>query len=214
MNGAECSEQFSPDGLTEQAIDALLPLVWPQHQPQRRATRYEPLSGGCRASSADVQHTRPGDPNRQERAHRAGAPLSPATATKEIGMLQLHACVIIRCDQCGDRPGRHAHYPTEDAALDAAAVEEWHAGPGGRLWCSACATVLTCEAEGHEFSAWRHPLTSGGQPALSEYRHCRRCCLDDSRPARWLIGSAPRQGRSAGFSALLAGAATHKAEVA
>src|SRR5207248_2523789 len=100
-------------------------------------------------SAVDVHHTRSGGPNRQERAHRTGAPQSP-TATKEIGMLQLHTCVIVRCDQCGNSPGRQAHYPTEDAALNAATAEGWQVDPGGRLWCSACATVLTCEGEGHE----------------------------------------------------------------
>jgi hypothetical protein len=129
-------------------------------------------------------------------------------------MLQLLTCVIIRCDQCGDSPGSEAHHLTEDAALDAAAAQGWRIGPGGRLWCSACAPVLICEAEGHEFSAWHHPITADGQPALSEYRHCQRCCLVDSRPVRWLIGSAPGRGKSAVFSALLASAGTDAAEVA
>jgi hypothetical protein len=118
-------------------------------------------------------------------------------------MLQLHTCVIVRCDQCGDSPGRQAHYPSEEAALDAATTEGWQVDPSGQLWCSACATVLMCEAEGHEFSAWQLPVTSHGRPALSEYRHCRRCCLVDSRPARLLIGSNPGQGNSEGFRALL-----------
>jgi hypothetical protein len=129
-------------------------------------------------------------------------------------MLQLLTCVIIRCDQCGDSPGHQAHHLTEDAALDAAAAQGWRLGPAGRLWCSACATVLICEAEGHEFSAWRHPLTAEGQPALSEYRHCQRCCLVDSRPVRGLIGSAPGGDKSTAFSALLASAGTTVAEVA
>jgi len=129
-------------------------------------------------------------------------------------MLQLHTCVIVRCDQCGHSPGRHAHYSTEDAALDAATADGWQVDPGGRLWCSACTTVLTCEAKGHEFSAWQRPATSDGRPALSEYRHCQRCCLIDSRPARLLIGSEPRRGKSAVFSALLAAAGTTAAEVA
>lgn len=219
LNGTEYPERFSPDGLTEQVINALLPLVWPRDQlqrpvPQRRAARYDRVFGGGGASAADGHRTRPGGSNRQERAHRAGTPQSPATATKEIGMLQLQACVIICCDQCGCSPGREAHYLTEDAALDAAAAEGWRVGSAGRLWCSACATVLTCEAEGHEFSAWRHPITSDGQPAFSEYRHCRRCCLDDSRPARYLIGSIPGRNTSAVLSALLAGAGTDTAEVA
>ena len=129
-------------------------------------------------------------------------------------MLQLHACVIVRCDQCADSPGGQAHHSTEEAAVDAAAAEGWRVGPGGGLWCSACATVLTCEAEGHEFSAWRHPVTAAGRPALSEYRHCQRCCLVDSRPVRWLIGSVPGRGRSAGFAALRASADTTATEVA
>ena len=31
MRSAKYPERFSPDGLTEQIIDALLPLVWPRH---------------------------------------------------------------------------------------------------------------------------------------------------------------------------------------
>ncbi|MGH3841673.1 MAG: hypothetical protein ACRDS0_09565 [Pseudonocardiaceae bacterium] len=96
----------------------------------------------------------------------------------------------VQCDQCGDSLGRsgfEAHYPTEDAALDAAAMDGWRVGPGGRLWCSACAPVLECEAEGHEFSEWHRSVTTGGHPS-SEYRYCRRCCLHESRSTRWLTG--------------------------
>lgn len=219
LDGCEYPERFSPDGLTEHVINALLPLVWPRHQllrpgPQRPSSRYDLASGGDGMRAVDGHHARPGGSNRQERAHQAGAPPSPASATKEIGMLQLHACVIVRCDQCGDSPGHEAHHPTEDVALDAAAAEGWQVGPGGGLWCSACATVLSCEAEGHQFSAWRHPITTAGHPALSEYRHCQRCCLHDSRPARWLIGSDPGRGCSAAYSVLLTGASTTVAEVA
>jgi hypothetical protein len=112
----------------------------------------------------DMHDTRPGGPNRQERAHRVGAPESPTKAIEENGMLQVHTCVSVHCDQCRDSlgsPGFKAHYPTEDAALDAAAALGWWIGPGGRLWCSACAPVLRCEAEGHEFTPWRHPRRNG-----------------------------------------------------
>lgn len=101
-------------------------------------------------------------------------------------MLQVHTCVSVHCDQCGDALGSplvQRHYRTEKAALDAAAAQEWRAGSGRRLLCSACAPVLFCEAEGHDFSTWRHPVTANGQPALSEYRHCWRCCCLESRPA-------------------------------
>lgn len=113
-------------------------------------------------------------------------------------MVQVQTCVSVHCDQCGDAvgsPWREAHYPTEDAALDAAAAEGWLVGPGGRLWCSACGPVLTCEAEGHEFSEWQHPVTANGQPASSEYRHCRRCCLDESRRAEELIAPDPERSK-------------------
>ena len=132
-------------------------------------------------------------------------------------MVQVHTCVSVHCDQCGDSPGQpgfEAHFATEDAALDAAAVEGWRVGPGGRLWCSACGPVLTCEAEGHQFSPWRLPVMSGGQLALSEFRYCRRCCLHDSRPASRLIGSVSGQGKSVGFSVLLTDTGTTVAEVA
>lgn len=116
-------------------------------------------------------------------------------------MVQAHTCVSVHCYQCGDSldsAGFEMHYPTEDAALDAAAAEDWQVGPGGRLWCSACAPVLTCEAEGHEFSEWRHPVTSDGQPAgSSEYRYCQRCCLHESRLDKRLISPRPRQDKSA-----------------
>jgi hypothetical protein len=39
---------------------------------------------------------------------------------------------------------------------------------------------------------------------LSEYRHCRRCCLEESRPARWLIGTRPERSKSTATEALLA----------
>jgi hypothetical protein len=109
-------------------------------------------------------------------------------------MVQVHTCVSVHCDQCGDSlgdPGFEAHYPTENAALDAATADGWRVGPGGRLWCSACAPVLVCEAEGHEFSEWRHPVTLDGHPAASEYRHCRRCCRHEPRPATWLLTADP-----------------------
>jgi hypothetical protein len=205
-----------PDGLTQAVIDALVAEIDATVQPVRRvpplfayaevATGSGPTSALLDGSAAewrrrrtehrasflcraDGHDTRPGGPNRQERARRVGAPQSLATATKESGMLQLSTCVSVRCDQCGQRPGDEAHYLTEDAALDAAAADGWRIGPGGQLWCSACATVLICEAEGHEFSAWRHPVTSDGHPALSEYRHCRQCCLVDSRPASLLLAA-------------------------
>ncbi|MGH3998508.1 MAG: hypothetical protein ACRDTJ_13725, partial [Pseudonocardiaceae bacterium] len=97
-----------------------------------------------------------------------------------------HTCVSVHCDQCGDSLVGHefeAHYLTEGAAFDATPAESWLVSPGGRLWCSACAPVLTCEAEGHELSEWRHPATAERRPVLSEYRHCRRCCRYESRPA-------------------------------
>jgi hypothetical protein len=134
-------------------------------------------------------------------------------------MVQVHTCVSVHCYQCGNSLGSagfEVHYPTQDAALDAAAAQGWRVGPGGRLWCSACAPVLTCEAEGHKFSEWRHPVTSDGQPAgNSEYRHCQRCCLHESRPDRRLISSRAGQGKSAALpSELLAGAGTTAGEVA
>jgi hypothetical protein len=101
-------------------------------------------------------------------------------------MIQLHTCVSVHCDQCGDALGSptvQAHYPTERAALNAATTHGWRAGSGGRLLCSACAPILTCELWGHEFSAWRHPILADGRPAPSEYRHCWRCCRHESRPA-------------------------------
>ncbi len=132
-------------------------------------------------------------------------------------MLQVHTCVSVHCDQCGDTPGNpgfDAHYPTETAALDAAAAQGWQVGPGGRLWCSACGPVLTCEIDGHEFTPWRAVLVSidkfherhagtghaatpaQGHPVVGrEYRYCRRCCLHESRPARELTSARPGRGK-------------------
>lgn len=96
-------------------------------------------------------------------------------------MIQVHTCVSVHCAQCGNAlgiPGFEAHYPTEDTALDAAATAGWVVAPGGRLWCSACGPVLTCEAEGHQFSDW---CPNPGSPGGRQYRYCRRCCLHESR---------------------------------
>jgi hypothetical protein len=73
-------------------------------------------------------------------------------------MVQVHTCVSVHCGQCGDSlggSGFEARYPSEDAALDAAAAQGWLVGPGGQLWCSACGPVLTCQEQGHEFTEWR-----------------------------------------------------------
>ena len=149
------------------------------------------------------------------------------------GAVSLHTCVSVHCDQCGDAlgdPGFEAHYPTEDAALDAAASDGWRVGPGGRLWCSACGPVLTCEAEGHELTQWcpvliteRHELLTPSDPAAvmaqrqpvsREYRYCRRCCLHESRPAEWLISAGSGSGKSTMATLLLAAGADAVGEVA
>ena len=101
-------------------------------------------------------------------------------------MLQVHTCVSVHCAQCGEGVGGpefEAHYPSEAAALDAAQAQGWLVDPGERWWCSACGPVLTCEVEGHEFTEWRHPRTKQGVLGGTQYRHCRRCCLHESRPA-------------------------------
>lgn len=132
-------------------------------------------------------------------------------------MLQVHTCVSVHCVQCGDGPDRlgcEAHWPTETAALDGAMAQGWRVGPGGLLLCSACAPVLTCEAEGHEFSEWRHPATPHAQHG-SEYRHCRRCCLHEPRAASWLLGELAEQGEPTAMpTALLADAGADAGEVA
>jgi hypothetical protein len=123
-------------------------------------------------------------------------------------MLQVHTCVSVHCGQCGASPaglGFEAHYPTETAALDAASAAGWVVDPGGQLWCSACGPVLECEAEGHQFSPWlpaRRDVAAG-----REYRHCRRCCLHESRPAALLVGSSPGRGKTSAMQLLLAGIA-------
>jgi hypothetical protein len=182
----------------------------------------------------DVQDTRPGGPNRQERAHRVGAPESLTNAIKETGMLQVHTCVSVHCDQCGDNlggPGFQTHYPTEDAVLDVAAAQGWRVGPGGRLWCSACGPVLTCDTRGHEFTPWRHVLinecqelftrlghaatTADGHLVSREYRYCRQCCLHESRRNWVLINGLRGQGKGGSVAtALLPAGAEVSGEVA
>jgi len=160
------------------------------------ATLHSPLAEGDDGTNPiDVHDTRPGGPNRQERAHRAGAPESLAKATEEIEMVQVHTCVSVHCDQCRRALGDlefEKHFATEDAALDAAATAGWMVGPGGRLWCSACGPVLTCETEGHEFSPWRRSAMSGDRAVTREHRICLRCCLHESRPATVGIGGELR----------------------
>ncbi|MGH3685973.1 MAG: hypothetical protein ACRDSM_13120 [Pseudonocardiaceae bacterium] len=133
-------------------------------------------------------------------------------------MAQVYPWVSVHCALCGDSPGSidyEEYWTPEDAVLHAAAAQGWRVGPGGRLWCSACAPVLTCDAEGHVFSGWRRPVTRDGQLAGSEYRHCRRCCLHESRPARWLISARSGWGKSAALApGLLAGGGIDAGEVA
>ena len=124
-------------------------------------------------------------------------------------MVQVHTCVSVHCDQCGlplGSPNYEAHYPTEDAALDAAERAGWVCGPGGRWWCSCCGPVLICEAEGHEFTPWQ-PGSQGDGPGR-EYRYCRRCCLHESRTSAALVGSVPQQGNTAAVTAALRPAVT------
>jgi hypothetical protein len=101
-------------------------------------------------------------------------------------MIQVHTCVSVHCDQCGDTlggPAHPVHYPTENAALHHATADGWRISPEGQWWCSACAPALTCRTQGHQFSPWRHPHTRNGRPAPSQYRYCQLCCALESRPA-------------------------------
>jgi hypothetical protein len=114
-------------------------------------------------------------------------------------MIQIHTCVRIRCDQCGDPLGglgSEEYYPTETTALSAAEAVGWRLGPGGRLWCSACAPVLSCEAEGHQFTDWRHPRTEGGgcSAPLSTGTAAAAACTNPAPPYPcWRMW--PRSGR-------------------
>ncbi len=127
-------------------------------------------------------------------------------------MVQLHQCVSVHCDQCTDTPGGpgfEAHYPDEPTALDTAMAAGWLAAPDGRLCCSACGPILTCEADGHEFTPWRRVLPVAGElartcrcgPAGSVhllgspdcgrvFRYCRRCCVHESATTPTRVGVA------------------------
>jgi hypothetical protein len=144
----------------------------------------DPLHGHCDISRGPVSPARRLGAWQQLR--RTGSPQHPARAIEEITMIQLHTCVSVHCDQCGDAlgsPELEAHYRSEGLALRAATAAKWQAGSGRRLVCSACAPILTCELEGHQLSAWRLPVLPDGLAAVSEYRYCRRCCELESRPA-------------------------------
>ena len=102
-------------------------------------------------------------------------------------MLQAHTCVSVHCDRCGHilgRPERALHFRTDRAAINAATAEQWRIDPDGQWWCAVCAPALVCRAEGrHQFTPWRAPQLPGERSAPSEYRHCRRCCVLQDRPA-------------------------------
>jgi len=113
-------------------------------------------------------------------------------------MLQTRTCVSVHCDQCGDSPYRpgpdlEPHWPSEDAALTAAAAAGWHLGDHPpRLLCRDCGTILTCQARGHEFTGWRrcrceqlipaHRPAVGGLCAMA-LRYCLRCSVLESHHA-------------------------------
>ncbi len=49
-------------------------------------------------------------------------------------MIQVHTCLSVHCDQCGDALGRAAytvHFRTESTALHAATTDGWRIGPDG-----------------------------------------------------------------------------------
>jgi hypothetical protein len=149
------------------------------------ATRRYRRSDGDSVTRIDVHDAQPGSPCLPA-VHRTGAPELLTQAIKEIGMVQVHTCVSVHCDQCGNAlggPGLEANYR-----------------------CSACRSVLTCAAEGHEFTEWcpidkcqelftplgQAPLASDRHSVSYEYRYCRRCYLHESRPAAVLVGGEPR----------------------
>src|SRR5947209_1040206 len=146
-----------------------------------------------------ISDTWPGGPSAKN-ARPAGTPEITSDSNQgALSMVQVHTCVSVHCAQCGlplGSPGFEAHYPTEDAALDAAESAGWVCGPGGRWWCSCCGPMLTCEAHGHEFTDWEPGAGVDGDGPGRAYRYCRRCCLHESRTTTGaLVGSAPQRGK-------------------
>ncbi|MBV8540030.1 MAG: hypothetical protein JO063_09895 [Pseudonocardiales bacterium] len=79
MNGNKDRTSFSPDGRTEQIINVPLSVTASDPADSPHPGLRAGYSGwsGDGMSPADVHGTRPGGPNRQERAHQVGAPESP-----------------------------------------------------------------------------------------------------------------------------------------
>jgi len=107
-------------------------------------------------------------------------------------MIETCACVVVRCDDCGedwyDQLDGVIHFPSIDDARRYLG-DDWNIADDGAAFCPHCIAARSCLANGHdwdEFTPCRHELWA--QPPAENHecrdlRSCERCGDLDSRPA-------------------------------
>jgi len=98
---------------------------------------------------------------------------APFTARTNPGF-EPHHCLTVECGDCGSALGDDestAHYPSAQAALDAAAEAQWLIARPHLIVCQRCANRRSCTVLGH---SWPQ------QPTFErdgiDYRRCLRGC--------------------------------------
>ncbi|MEV5539189.1 hypothetical protein AB0L13_20215 [Saccharopolyspora shandongensis] len=101
-------------------------------------------------------------------------------------MLEHHACVTARCDECGRFYDEDAegvmHFNTAAEALECITTPygsdevAWVVGGDERLRCDLCESRRLCTENGHDWSEWLRCLCQGfDNPCPHRQRLCR-CC--------------------------------------
>lgn len=120
-------------------------------------------------------------------------------------MLEHHACVTARCDQCGrfygdDLDTGAAYFRTAADALEVITMAfsrdevTWVVSQDGRLRCAQCESQRLCTESGHNWSTWLPCLPDGADEVCSDqFRYCRRYC--DAHEVKH--GIAPGSGEAA-----------------